>query len=68
METRDDLFQRLEQLNDIAASLSNERNRKLLLEKILLAAKVTTLADGGTLYLLSEDGQPCILRSFEPIP
>jgi len=57
METQDDLFLRLEQLNDIGASLSNERNLKLLLEKILLAAKAITRADGGTLYLLSEDKQ-----------
>jgi HD-GYP domain-containing protein (c-di-GMP phosphodiesterase class II) len=57
METLDDLFRRLEQLNDIGASLSNERNLKLLLEKILLAAKAITRADGGTLYLLSEDKQ-----------
>jgi len=55
METLDDLFLRLEQLNDIGASLSNERNLELLLEKILLAAKTITRADGGTLYLLSED-------------
>ena len=55
METIDNLFRRLEQLNDIGASLSNERNLKLLLEKILLAAKTITHADGGTLYLLSED-------------
>ena len=57
METPDDLFRRLEQLNDIGASLSNERNLNLLLEKILLAAKTITRADGGTLYLLSEDRQ-----------
>jgi len=57
METLDDLFQRLEQLNDIGSSLSNERDLKLLLEKILLAAKAITRADGGTLYLLSEDKQ-----------
>ncbi len=57
METLDDLFLRLEQLNDIGASLSNERDLKLLLEKILLAAKTITRADGGTLYLLSEDKQ-----------
>ena len=57
METRDDLFERLEQLNDIGASLSSERSLKQLLEKILLAAKAITRADGGTLYLLSEDGQ-----------
>ncbi|WP_265947848.1 HD family phosphohydrolase [Dechloromonas sp. A34] len=57
MDTPDDLFRRLEQLNDIGASLSNERNLALLLEKILLAAKAITRADGGTLYLLSEDRQ-----------
>jgi len=55
MELSDDLFSRLEQLNDIGASLSSERNIKLLLEKIVLAAKQITRADGGTLYLLSED-------------
>jgi len=57
METLDDLFLRLEQLNEIGASLSSERNLNLLLEKILLAAKTITRADGGTLYLLSEDRQ-----------
>ncbi|MBU1365466.1 MAG: GAF domain-containing protein [Gammaproteobacteria bacterium] len=55
MPTQDDLFLRLEQLNDIGASLSSERNIKLLLEKIVLAAKQITRADGGTLYLLSDD-------------
>lgn len=55
MDTPDDLFRRLEQLNDIGASLSNERNLELLLEKILLAAKTITRADGGTLYLLSDE-------------
>ncbi len=57
METIDDLFRRLEQLNDIGASLSNERNLEHLLEKILLAAKAITRADGGTLYLVSDDHQ-----------
>ena len=55
METLDDLFQRLDQLNDIGASLSDERNLNLLLEKIVLAAKRISHADGGTLYLLSDD-------------
>ncbi|MBS1144808.1 MAG: hypothetical protein H6R14_2214 [Proteobacteria bacterium] len=55
METLDDLFSRLEQLNDVGASLSSERDIKLLLEKIVIAAKQITRADGGTLYLLSED-------------
>lgn len=53
--TVDDLFRRLEQLNDIGASLSNERHLPRLLEQILIAAKTITHADGGTLYLLSED-------------
>ncbi|MCE1239284.1 MAG: GAF domain-containing protein [Azonexaceae bacterium] len=57
MEGLNDLFRRLEQLNDIGASLSSERNIDLLLEKILLAAKDITRADGGTLYRLSEDGK-----------
>ena len=55
MKTIDDLFQRLEQLNDIGASLSSEHNIESLLEKILLAAKHITRADGGTLYRLTED-------------
>lgn len=55
MEMLDDLFRRLERLNDIGAALSNEWNLSALLEKILLAAKEITRADGGTLYLLSED-------------
>ncbi|AXS80717.1 HD family phosphohydrolase [Dechloromonas sp. HYN0024] len=55
METLDDLFRRLDQLNDIGASLSSERNISLLLEKIVIAAKQITRADGGTLYLLSDD-------------
>lgn len=57
MEVTNALFSRLEQLNDIGASLSHERNLDRLLEKILLAAKQITLADGGTLYLLTEDRQ-----------
>ncbi len=55
METLDQLFRRLEQLNDIGASLSSERHLDRLLERILLAAKTITHADGGTLYLVSED-------------
>ena len=55
MENPADLFQRFEQLNAIGAALSNERNIDRLLERILLAAKAITHADGGTLYLFSED-------------
>jgi HD-GYP domain-containing protein (c-di-GMP phosphodiesterase class II) len=50
------LFRRLEQLNDIGASLSKERDISRLLEQILLAAKTITNADGGTLYRTTDDG------------
>lgn len=50
----DDLFQRLDQLNEIGAALSRERDIDRLLEDILLAAKDITRADGGTLYLMNE--------------
>jgi HD-GYP domain-containing protein (c-di-GMP phosphodiesterase class II) len=49
------LFRRLEQLNEIGAALSQEKNLDGLLERILLAAKTITQADGGTLYLHTED-------------
>jgi HD-GYP domain-containing protein (c-di-GMP phosphodiesterase class II) len=51
------LLRRLEQLNDIGAALSRERDTTRLLESILVAAKTITHADGGTLYRMSEDGQ-----------
>ncbi|MDD2811664.1 HD family phosphohydrolase [Rhodoferax sp.] len=51
------MLERLEQLNDIGASLSKERDITRLLEKILLAAKTITHADGGTLYRMLEDGK-----------
>ena len=56
MDSVDDLLRRLEQLNEIGASLSKERDITRLLESILLAAKVITNADGGTLYRMAEDG------------
>jgi HD-GYP domain-containing protein (c-di-GMP phosphodiesterase class II) len=52
---RDELGQRLEQLNLIGASLSAERDIDRLLELILAAAKSITGADGGTLYRVTED-------------
>lgn len=55
MERLSDLLQRFEQLNEIGASLSSERNIERLLEIILVAAKSITHADGGTLYRMSED-------------
>ncbi|WP_018411820.1 HD domain-containing phosphohydrolase [Methyloversatilis thermotolerans] len=56
MDKLDDLLRRLEDLNEIGAALSNERNIEALLEKILLAAKAITHADGGTLYRTDEAG------------
>ena len=49
------IFRRLDQLNAIGAALSSERDINSLLEKILLAAKEITAADGGTLYRVTED-------------
>ena len=57
MDTVEDLFARLEQLNEIGSALSQATNLDALLEKILLAAQKITHADGGTLYLLEEGKQ-----------
>jgi HD-GYP domain-containing protein (c-di-GMP phosphodiesterase class II) len=42
-------------LIELGIALSAERNRNRLLEMILLGAKELSNADGGTLYLVSED-------------
>ena len=55
MDTIEDLFDRFEQLNEIGAALSHERDLNRLLETILVAAKTITHADGGTLYRVTED-------------
>jgi HD-GYP domain-containing protein (c-di-GMP phosphodiesterase class II) len=57
-----DLFRRLDQLNEIGAALSLEKNLNALLEKILLAVKTITRADGGTLYLVEGEGADQVLR------
>ena len=62
METVEDLFRRLEQLNEIGAALSQEKNIDHLLEKILLAAKTVTRAAGGTLYVLEPSSEGPRLR------
>ena len=62
METDDDLFRRLEQLNEIGSALSQEKNIDHLLEKILLAAKTITRAAGGTLYALEPSDEGPRLR------
>ncbi len=45
----------LEKLIDIGTALSSERNRDRLFERILLEAMHFCSADGGTLYLRTED-------------
>src|SRR5262245_22798310 len=57
LNTSDDLFRRLEQLNEIGVALSRERDINRLLESILVAAKGITHADGGTLYRVVDDGR-----------
>jgi HD-GYP domain-containing protein (c-di-GMP phosphodiesterase class II) len=54
LETVENLFRRLERLNEIGAALSQEKNLDHLLEKILIAAQTISHADGGTLYLIEE--------------
>jgi HD-GYP domain-containing protein (c-di-GMP phosphodiesterase class II) len=49
------LFERLEQLNQVGVALSKETDINRLLEEILLAAKKITNADGGTLYRVTDD-------------
>jgi HD-GYP domain-containing protein (c-di-GMP phosphodiesterase class II) len=51
-DTREHRYQRLIELG---IALSAERNYNRLLEAILVGAKELTRADGGTLYLVSED-------------
>lgn len=57
-----DLFDRLEQLNQIGAALSQETDLNRLLETILLAVKNITHADGGTLYRVTDE---CRALKFE---
>ncbi len=52
-----DLLDQLERLNSIGVALSAEHDNKRLLEIILLGAKELTNADGGTLYLVTEDNK-----------
>jgi len=62
MEATEDVFHRLDELNEIGAALSLEKDLDALLEKILTAAKTITRADGGTLYLLEREGMERCLR------
>lgn len=51
------VLQRLEKLTAIGIALSGQRDTHNLLEKILLGAQELTNADGGTLYILTEDNR-----------
>ena len=62
MDDVNSLYKRLEQLNDIGVSLSGEQDIDRLLQKILLAAKSITHADGGTLYTVAPDSRHLNLR------
>ena len=53
----ENLLNRLNDLNNIGASLSSERNIDKLLEGILSAAMKITNADAGTLYLVDAEKQ-----------
>ena len=48
---------RFRRLIELGIALSAERHHQRLMEMILLGAKELTNADGGTLYLVSEDGK-----------
>jgi HD-GYP domain-containing protein (c-di-GMP phosphodiesterase class II) len=63
--SHNELFSHLEQLNEIGAALSSERDIGRLTEKILLAAKILTRADGGTLYRLIENEAGARALHFE---
>ena len=52
-----DLLNQLDRLNTIGVALSAERDNDSLLEIILLGAKELTNADGGTLYLVTDDAK-----------
>ena len=52
-----DLLNQLDRLNTIGVALSAEHDNDSLLEIILLGAKELTNADGGTLYLVTDDAK-----------
>jgi len=56
-ECMNTLVDRIQQLSEISISLSAERELPVLLERIVDEARTVTHADGGTLYLVSDDGK-----------
>jgi HD-GYP domain-containing protein (c-di-GMP phosphodiesterase class II) len=55
-ETHEHAVALIKRLTQIGIALSSERDRDTLLEHIVLAAKDIANADGGTLYLVSPEG------------
>jgi HD-GYP domain-containing protein (c-di-GMP phosphodiesterase class II) len=53
--TSQELFRRLEELNEVGIALSKVKDTNRLLEAILVAAKKITNADGGTLYRIDAE-------------
>jgi HD-GYP domain-containing protein (c-di-GMP phosphodiesterase class II) len=51
----EDTLQRVARLSELGIALSSERDISRLLERILGGARELTRADGGTLYLMTED-------------
>ncbi|MFQ6677021.1 MAG: HD domain-containing phosphohydrolase [Fidelibacterota bacterium] len=51
------LEQQIKNFSDIGLSLSKEKDMNVLLEKILLEARRITIADGGTLYMMTNNKQ-----------
>ena len=51
----DNVFEKINLLNEVGIALSAEKDFSSLLEKILIGAKQITNADGGTLYLLNAE-------------
>lgn len=56
MLVRPNVYEQMERLHRIGIALSIERNLERLLEMIVEEARRFTGADGGTLYLVSENG------------
>lgn len=54
---KSDLLSRLKALNNIGVALSAEKDGTLLQEMILKEAKKIAFADGGTLYIRTDDNQ-----------
>jgi HD-GYP domain-containing protein (c-di-GMP phosphodiesterase class II) len=54
-DTKVESFELIEKLNEIGIALSTEKNTPKLLEMIVRGAKTILNADGGTLYLATED-------------